>query len=226
MPSSAPSTQRYLPFSEIRDDCLIMNDGTLRGVIMTSSINFALKSEDEQEAVVQSYTSFLNGLTFQLQIIIQSRPVRIDNYIESIEKQENKTTNELLKLQLREYKTFIRELVTLGDIMSKKFYIVVPYAPGKESYRDFFSRITDIFSVGSAVTISRMNFEKNKEELSKRIDQVISALGSMSLTSRRLDTQALIELFYNSYNPVSAYQQPMADIEKMEFEQDTSVVKN
>jgi len=226
MPSSAPSTQRYLPFSEIRDDCLIMNDGTLRGVIMTSSINFALKSEDEQEAVVQSYMSFLNGLTFPLQIVIQSRPVRIDNYIESIEKQENKITNELLKLQLREYKTFIRELVTLGDIMSKKFYIVVPYAPGKESYRDFFSRITDIFSVGSAVTISRMKFEKNKEELSKRIDQVISALGSMSLTSRRLDTQALIELFYNSYNPVSAYQQPMADIEKMEFEQDASVVKN
>lgn len=220
-----PSTQRYLPFSEIKDDCIVLKDGTLAAVIMTSSINFALKSEEEQDALISNYVGFLNSLNFMIQIVVQSRPMRIQTYIDALIKQEQKLQNELLRLQLREYREFVRELVSLGEIMSKRFYVVVPYAPGREKYRSFSERITDVFSIGRVIAISRSKFDQYRQDLDKRCYQINNGLSGLGLTTVRLDTKGIIELFYNIYNPVTSYQQEIKDLAQVQVEQDTGTIK-
>src|SRR5688572_23850492 len=110
-----PPTQRFLDIAEIREDVVILKDGTLRSVLMASSINFALKSQDEQQATIQSYMQFLNGLEYPIQLVIQSRRMNIDRYIESLVEQEQKISNELLKSQIRDYRAFVADLVELGE---------------------------------------------------------------------------------------------------------------
>ena len=118
-PKPDASTQKYLDIAEIRDDVVILKDGSLRGVIMTSSINFALKSPQEQEAVISSYVRFLNTIDFPVQIIIQSRRLDLDNYIEELESKAKKQKNELLKAQIAEYVEYIKDLIVMGDIMTQ-----------------------------------------------------------------------------------------------------------
>jgi len=196
-----PSTQQYLDIAEIRDGVVVLKDGGLRSVILVSSINFALKSEDEQNAVVQSYVSFLNFLEHPLQIIVQSRKLNIDKYINEISEIEAKQTNELLRMQTAEYKQFINELVDLGDIMSKKFYIVVPYSPGSDRRKKFSEKLSAAFSPVSSIRLNEKRFRELKTELDNRTQTVLSGLNGMGLTAVALDTQALIELYYNTYNP-------------------------
>ena len=116
-----PPTQRFLDIAEIREDVVVLKDGTLRGVFMVSSINFALKSEDEQQATVQSYMQFLNGLEYPIQVVVQSRKMNIDAYMEALKEQERTIKNDLLRTQIIDYRGFVNELVELGEIMQKKF---------------------------------------------------------------------------------------------------------
>ncbi|MFA5051967.1 MAG: hypothetical protein WC544_02800 [Patescibacteria group bacterium] len=214
-----PSTQAYLNILEIKDDTVILKDGTLRGVVLVSSINFALKSEDEQNAVIQGYVQFLNSLEFSLQIVIQSRKLNIDEYLERLKKIEKEQTNELLKMQTREYRQYIAELVSLADIMSKRFYIVVPYSTGSIKSKGFISRLKEAVSPTTVISIKQKKFEKNRVELSKRMEYIIDGLSSIGLKATPLDTQGLIELFYNTYNPDTYDQQKLVDIAKLNIEQ-------
>ncbi|MDD4607445.1 MAG: TraC family protein [Patescibacteria group bacterium] len=217
----APSTQKYLDINEIRDDCVILKDGSLRTVILVSSINFALKSEDEQEAIIQSYVSFLNVLNdFPLQIVIQSRPLSIDAYIAQIEDIQRKQENELMKMQTTDYLEFIKELVKMGEIMSKKFFVIVPYNPTGDTKMNFFSRLYNAISPVNSVRLDRKRFDKYRAKLFKRVDFVQGGLQSMGLKSTILDTQSLIELFYNIYNPTTSPQQPIAKNNKLNFEEE------
>lgn len=115
-----------------------MRDSTMRAIIMVSSINFALKSEDEQDAIIGSYVSFLNNIDFPLQIVIQSRELNIDHYLDELKQKEREQTNELLKIQTAEYIQYIKELVAISQIMSKHFYVVVPYNPISDKQKSFF----------------------------------------------------------------------------------------
>src|SRR3989339_2036177 len=137
------STQEYLDIAEIKEDTVIMRDGTLRSVILVSSINFALKSEDEQNAIIAAYVGFLNNIDFPLQIVIQSRELNIDNYLNFLRQKEKEQTNELLKLQTAEYLQYVNELISLGKIMNKRFYMVVPYNPLSDKQKGFFSKLLD-----------------------------------------------------------------------------------
>lgn len=213
-----PSTQQFLNVLEIRDDAVILKDGTLRGVVLVSSINFSLKSDEEQGAVIQGYVQFLNSLDFPLQILIQSRKLNIDDYLERLKTVEKEQTNELLKMQTREYRQYIAELVQLADIMSKKFYLVIPFATGSIKSKGFTSRIKEAVSPTSIITIKQKKFEKNRIELLKRVEYVIDGLSSMGLKAVPLDTQGLIELYYNTYNPDTYDQQKLVDINKLNLE--------
>ncbi|MFH1207168.1 MAG: hypothetical protein V1668_01005 [Patescibacteria group bacterium] len=213
-----PSTQVYLNILEIKDDAVILKDGTLRGVVLVSSVNFSLKSEDEQNAVIQGYVQFLNSLDFSLQIVIQSRKLNIDEYLERLKKIEKEQTNELLKMQTREYRQYIAELVSLADIMSKRFYIVVPYSTGSIKSKGFISRLKEAISPTTVINIKQKKFDKNRVELSKRVEYIIDGLSSIGLKATPLDTQGLIELFYNTYNPDTYDQQPLVDISKLNIE--------
>lgn len=215
---STPSTQSYMTISEIRDDAVIMKDGTLRAVLLVSSINFALKSEDEQNAIISGYVSFLNSLDTTLQIVVQSRKLNLDNYLLAIKKAEQEQTNDLLKLQTAEYRKYISELVELGDIMSKKFYVVIYFNPAFSKKRNFWQRSGDIVSPTKLIKLTQKEFIKRHKELFISIDKIASGLSSMGLRSSVLNTQSLIELFYNTYNPSISETQKIADINKLDIE--------
>ena len=213
-----PSTQKYLDISEIKNDCVVLKVGSLCAVLLVSSINFALKSEDEQRAVIQNYVRFLNTLDATLQILIQSRPFNIKPYLAYLDELEKAQRNELLKIQMVDYSGFIRELVQMGEIMIRRFYVVVPYNPLGDKKRGFFSRVLDIFSASTMVKLKQEKFEKYRATLFRRVDNIVSSLGSMGLKSVPLDTQSLIELFYNIYNPSEAETQKLPALKDLRVE--------
>ena len=213
------STQRYLDISEIKDDVVIMRDGTLRAVVLVSSINFALKSEDEQNAIISSYVSFINNIDFPLQIVIQSRELNIENYLKDLNQRRREQTNELLKIQTDEYIQYIKELISMGKIMSKRFYIVVPYDPLTDKRKGFWSRVKELFSPVAVLKLSEEKFRKRKHYLDQRLSHVQTALNSVGLKSQMLDTQGLIELYYNVYNPSTSQFQKMVDVGRIQVEE-------
>lgn len=214
------STQRYLDIQEIKDNCVVLKDGTLRAAILVSSINFALKSEEEQTAVIQGYTQFLNSFDFSIQIVIQSRKLSIEDYLERLKVVEKEQTNELLRMQTAEYRQYIQELVEIADIMSKRFYVVVPYSPISDTQKKFFARLKETMSPSSVIHLKHQKFEKYKNELLKRVDYVSDALSSIGLKTIQLDTQSLIELFYNTYNPEISSQEKLVELDKIQVDED------
>ena len=123
---AAVSVQKYLDIAEIKEDCVVLKNGSMRAVILVSSLNFALKSEEEQEAIIYAYRNFLNTLEkWPIQIVVQSRKLNIDGYINDLKKKEKEQTNELLRMQIAEYIQYIQELIEMGEIMTKKFFIVM-----------------------------------------------------------------------------------------------------
>ncbi len=219
----APSTQQYLDIMEIRDDAVVMKNGGLVAVLLVSSINFSLKSEEEQEAVIGAYVSFLNTIDFPLQIVIQSRRLDIDAYLEVLKGVEKQQTNELLKTQTQDYRRFVNELVQMNAIMSKRFYVVIPFSPKVDRPGKFFSRLLDAFAPTETIHLKQKQFEKYRLELFKRVDNVMNALSAAGLQSQPLRTQELIELYYNSYNPETARQEKLDDVRKLSLEEVSSI---
>lgn len=218
--TSMPAAQRFLAVSEIKQDTLIMKDGTLRAILLVSSINFALKNEDEQNAIVSAYVSFLNGLDHPLQVVIQSRELYIKPYIDDLLKREREQTNELLRAQIADYRSFVSELVEMGEIMSKNFYVVVPYDPLSNKQKSFWSRLGEAFHPAVTVKLKAERFSKRKYDLDQRVRQVESGLRGIGLEVVRLDTQSLVEVLYSTYNPDIALTERLAPMDRMQIEQE------
>jgi len=218
-PKPGPPTQRYLDIEQIRDNIVLLKDGTMRAVILVSSINFALKSADEQQATIQSYMQFLNGLEYPIQIVIQSRKMNIDKYILALKEQEKQTKNQLLKAQVREYRSFINDLVDLGEIMQKRFYVVVPYDPVADKKRGFMQNLSAALSPAKLIKLSNKQSKERKDALMQRVRIVQSGLTGMSLMNVQLDTQGLIELYYTVYNPDVFDTQRLKDINDLQIDQ-------
>ncbi|NTU98533.1 hypothetical protein HGA64_00790 [Candidatus Falkowbacteria bacterium] len=212
---TAKSTQHYLDIAEIRDDTVILKDSTMRAVLLVSSINFSLKSEDEQNAVISSYVSFLNNIDFPLQIVIQSRELDIEKYLHSLRQKEKEQTNELLKIQISDYIQYISELISMGKIMSKRFYVVVPYNPLSDKQKGFFSSMKEAFKPVNLVKMKRETFLRRRHELTRRVENTMGGLASIGLKSVELDTQSLVELYYNTYNPVVSSHEKLVDVKKL-----------
>jgi len=215
---SIQSTKQLVEVADIRDNVVFLKNGSLRAVIEVSATNFELKSEAEQTAILQNFQNFLNSIDFPLQIVIQSRKLNIDGYLEKLKVIEKQQTNELLRVQIADYLDYIKELISLGEIMTKRFYLIAPYNPQSDKRRNFFQRLLSILAAAGTVKLSRDEFERYAEALGKRMEFLISGLASTGLTAVRLDTQGLIELYYNSYNPELGEQQPLASLEKIQVE--------
>lgn len=216
--ASRPSTQAHLPISEIKEGVVVLKDGTLRKVLMTSSVNFALKSEDEQNALISSYVSFLNSIDFPLQIVVQSRQLQIKPYLAKLVTIEKELTNELLRVQIADYRAFVEELVDIGQIMTKRFYVVVPYDPLSNRKKGFYARFKEVLKPAFTMRLKDDRFQKRKADLEVRVRQVVSGLQGMSLEAVELDTQALIELYYTTYNPDIAFQESLGDVDTIQLE--------
>ncbi len=210
------STQHFLDFYEIRDGVVVMKDGSLRAVLMISSINFSLKSQEEQDAIIYAYQEFLNSMDFPLQILIQSRKLDIDNYLEKLSNQEMKQQNELLRIQTAEYMEYVRELVEMAQIMSKNFYIVIPYSGAGDQKTK--KGIKEFLNPAVVVTQSEKAFQKARTRLLQRLSHVESGLQSLGLRVMPLETQELIELLYNTYNPSNYESEKLVEVDKLELQ--------
>lgn len=221
-PTNPNSTQNSLLVSEVRDGIVIMNDGTFRAVVMCKSINFDLMSPQEREAVEYSYQGFLNSLYFPIQIFVRSQRVDIRPYLERLGKIRKEQDNMLLGLLMDDYLAFLADIAQQTNIMDKRFYVVIAYPDADQSLRNsfkqstnFFSGITELLS-GSGdkngqVVIDESRLENAKTELKNRVQAVMQGLMQAGVQSLPLDTQELIELFYNAYNPDTATHQQLKD---------------
>lgn len=221
--SNPNSTQNTLQIAEIRDGIVIMNDGSFRSVVMAKSINFDLMSTSEQEAVEYSYQGFLNSLYFPIQIFERSQKIDLAPYIERLDKIRSEQDNMLLALLMDDYIGYISELSQQTNIMDKKFYIVVPFFPvidsankAVEESKNFISGFTSLFSHNEQhVTINEADLENAKTELRNRVQVILSGLLQCSITGIPLDTQELIELYYDTYNPDTASRQQLKDFSNL-----------
>ncbi len=215
--SNPNSTQNTLQIAEIRDGVVIMSDGSFRSVIMAKSINFDLMSYQEQEAVEYAYQGFLNSLYFPVQIFIRSQKVDLQPYLEKLDKIRTEHDNMLLALLMEDYIDYMEQLSDQTNIMDKKFYIVVPYFPSPvdakaslASSKNFFSGVIDLFSQKEAhVVINEATLEKAKTELRNRVQAVLGGLMQCNIKALPLDTQEMIELYYDTYNPDTATRQQL-----------------
>lgn len=204
MPSNL-NTKQFVDIHDIKDGIVVLKNGSLRLVLEISSINFDLKSADEQTAIISGFKDFLNALDFPLQIVVQSRKLDIKNYLEKTQETVNKIDNELLRIQGVEYLRFVRGLTELANIMSKKFYIIVPFyvLEAAASKKSFLENIKGVF--GSAQEKIRVleggDFAAYKSQVEQRAELVSSGLQGLGLISKILDKEELLKIFYSLYNP-------------------------
>jgi hypothetical protein len=220
--SNPNSTQNTLQIAEIRDGVVIMSDGSFRSVIMVKSVNFDLMSPQEQEAVEFSYQGFLNSLYFPVQIFVRSSRVDLRPYIEKLDKIRSEHDNMLLALLMEDYINYIDQLSQQTNIMDKMFYVVVPYFPHTDvqkalsQSKNFFAGLGQIFSSKEQhVTINESDLETAKNELRNRVQAVMNGLMQCGIQSLPLDTQELIELYYDTYNPDTATRQQLKNFDSM-----------
>ena len=193
---SAKSTQSFLDVAEIRDGLIILKDGNLRGILAVSSVNFSLKSENEQNAIIAAYQSFLNSLDFPIQILMQSRRMDLAPHLEVMRNKMAGQTNQLLQMQIAEYTEFIAKLTEASHIMTKSFFAVVPLNIATIRH-GFLGRL---MHPAQSVVLEAKVFEEHKAKLVERMAQVQQGLAGMSLSVVPLDTADIIELLYASYN--------------------------
>jgi hypothetical protein len=193
-----PSTQDFLPFEQIREGVIILKNKALRTILMVSSLNFALKSEEEQRAILYQFQNFLNSLDFTCQILVHSRQLNITGYLNKLEEIEKKEENELLKIQIRDYRNFIESIMAGGSIMQKIFYVIIPFAlseieaPGKKAPK--------------IPTLTEESFQRAKIQLMQRVEFIILGLKACGLQAVPLNNLELIELLWSFYHPQEAEQ--------------------
>lgn len=222
-PTTNPnSTQNTLQIAEIRDGVVIMNDGSFRSVVMLKSINFDLMSPQEREGVEVGYQGFLNSLYYDIQIFIRSERVDIRPYIERLDKIRSEHDNMLLSMLMEDYLGFITNLAQQTNIMDKRFYMVIPFYPHTDvkkaitQSKNFFTGLTSMFSNKQEhVVINEQDLQAAKTELRNRVQNSLASLQQCGVKGVPLDTQELIELYYDSYNPDTAHRQQLKNFDEL-----------
>ena len=199
MPVSSP-TQLFVPIKEIKDGVMILPSGELRAILIASSVNLSLKSQDEQQAILLQFQNYLNSLDFETQIVVQSRRLDIRPYINLLEDRSKNVLGDLLKTQIKEYIQFIKTFTDSTNVMTKSFFVVVPYlAPLTKSGSPFKLFRTKSGNMKSVEDIAF--FEENRSQLEQRISSVEQGLARVGVRTARLGTEEIIELFYKLFNP-------------------------
>ncbi len=203
--AKAKGTQDFVPIKEVRDGIVILKDGSLRALLMASSINLALKSNDEQQAIVGQFQNFLNSLEFSVQFYIESRDLDIRPYIALLEERYAQELDDLMKIQIREYIAFIKDFTERANIMSKNFFIIVPYEPALISrsggVKGVVSNLIPNSKGGSNISLNDEQFEQYRSQLEQRMAVVEQGLVRTGVRTVKLGTEEVIELFYKLFNP-------------------------
>lgn len=219
----AAATQKYLPIAEIKNNTIVLKNGGLRAVIQTSSVNFNLKSEDEQNSLIYAYQNFLNTLEFPVQILIRSKKLDIDNYIENLRKISENQTQQLLQRQTEEYIEYISKLIEYADIMEKKFYVIVSAdieaGPKLGFFEKFWEHLHPQDTLAKMIARQR-DFQTRRKTLTQRVNTVKQGLENCNLRVTELTTQELIELMYQVYNPITSREQKLTNVKETNIEKD------
>jgi hypothetical protein len=185
------AAQDFVPIKEIRDGVVILKTGQLRMAVIVSSVNLALKSEEEQNAILLQFQNFLNGLDFHVQLFVQSRQLDIRPYLRTLEERLNAQTNELLQIQTREYIEFIKKFSSTTDIMTKSFFVIVPFDPAPNLKR----------RRGTATEDAASEFANYRAQLEQRVAVVAQGFTRFGLRVVSLGTEELVELYFKIFNP-------------------------
>jgi hypothetical protein len=197
--STHASSQSFVPVRDIRNRVVLLKNGQMNMVLLATSINFALKSLSEQEAILRQFQSFLNTIDFSIQIYVQSRRLDIEPYLQQLADREGEQYNDLMRIQLREYMNFVSTFVKEVDIMSKNFFVVVKYTPFNT---DIKSNLSEFISGKSPdVTFSDNEFQEHRVQLEQRVSMVEQGLNRIGVRTAALDDEALVELYYHIFNP-------------------------
>lgn len=192
------NTKQFVQIQEIRNGVVILKNGGLRAVLLTSSMNFILKSSVEQQGIINIFREFLDSIEWPVQIIINSRQINLDNYIADLDERAQKQENELMRLQISEYSDFIKSLISISNIISKNFYIVVPYSPLNLKKGGILKGLSSGIKTNS---YSDAILEEYKNQLWQRVKHIQAGLRRLTLRAEPLNTKELLELYYNFYNP-------------------------
>lgn len=200
MPATKAS-QSFVPVEEVRNGVIILKNGGYRGILMCSSINFSLKSEDEQRAVIGGFQTFLNSLDFSVEIVVHSRRMDIRPYLSLLSERTDKQETELMKIQVREYMQFVQSFAEQANIMTKTFYVVVPYEPASATVATVTNAIPFLRKAGAAPSEGVADtFEEHRVQLEQRMSLAANAIGSSGVRAVPLGTEEIIELLYRSFN--------------------------
>jgi hypothetical protein len=204
-------SQGFVPIEQIRDGIVVLKDGSVRSVLMASSINIALKGSDEQMAILGQFENFLNSLDFSIQIFIQSRELDIRPYIALLNDQLKNQTSELMKIQIREYMDFVNSFVENSSIMTKGFYIIIPYNPPSVEINSGSKGFTALFNANtnSGKEVSLQLFEEYRSQIEQRVSVVTQGLARTGIHVAQLGTEEVIELFYRLFN-IGELDKPMS----------------
>lgn len=201
----AQATQEFVPIKEVRDGVVILKSGSLRALLMASSINLALKSNDEQQAIIGQFQNFLNSLEFTVQFFVESRDLDIRPYIALLEERLAAELDDLMKIQIREYIAFIKDFTERANIMSKNFFIVVPYDPALiargASVGSALGALLPTGKGGISTALTDEQFEQYRTQLEQRISVIEQGLVRTGVRVVKLGTEEVIELFYKLFNP-------------------------
>ena len=208
MPTTA-SVQAKIEIEDIKDGVVLLKNNSLRAVLMTTSINFALKSTEEQEAITYRYQEVLNSLDFPVQIVIVSRKFNVTEYLNFLEQKQKEQGNELLRIQITEYIDFIRGLTELANIMTQSFYVVVPFALIEKKETGLLEKVSAVFTSSSS-SVKTEDFEQLKTQLWQRVSYLSAGLEGLGIKTAPLNNEELIELYYGLYNP-EAKEKPRTD---------------
>jgi hypothetical protein len=203
-PVASKTTQDFVPIKEIRDGVIILKDGGMRAVVLTSSLNFALKSPDEQSAIISQFQNFLNSLNFSVQIFMESRRLDIRPYIALLEQRQKEQVGDLMKIQTKEYIDFIKSFTESTSIMTKSFFIIVPYSPAMLNSANKKGLSMPSFKKKTAKENNQAkieDFDENRSQLEQRLEVVEQGLIRCGIRVVQLGTEELVELYYKIFNP-------------------------
>lgn len=211
------STLNFMEVSEVRDGIVILREGQMRVIMAVSSANFALKSSKEQDMLIGAFQGLLNSLDTPIQILVQSRKLNLNNYIDKLKQLEDEQSNDLLKIKMQEYIEYIQEMLQQINIMNKDFYVILGYEPSTLK-DDLFGKFFRALNPANYIKQEQTEFNKNKQKLMRMADSLMSRFSSLDLQIQLLNTEQIIALMYNSYNPDTLESIRLRDVSELDVQ--------
>lgn len=205
-----PTTQDHLDILDIRDDLVVLKNGTVCSVLQTTAVNFDLLSEIEQDAIIAAFSMLLNSITFPVQIVLRSKKLDITKYIEKVQRVENKISDPLLRYQAESYRKFVQDVIKLNEVLDKKFYVVIPTVtnyqePGSGPF-DWVAKLIGAHNKRVSVNVEQ-TISEAKVQLLPKVDHMINEFHRLGIKIKQLTTQELVELYFDIYNPSTIHGQ-------------------